>query len=319
MAIPDLAAVEMALRAGGQVEDRGGAPRVRVPAEPGERSLEQLELTSRIADRAGGVGGPDEHADAVGTGPRLGIRHPVPQLERAVEQRRHLVVCVHALGGCRGAHRGGERRRLVTRRGEVRGDRRGDLRVRALVEAMLERARQPQVQLGPLAGEQLLLDDLAQERVAEPVHVVVLHDQDVTVDGLAQRVAQGTRLEAARLVEQWMVEPLADRDESTAAPRGLGQPLHPQHQCVAQRVRRGAAAVEPRGQQLLAEQGVAARTRPQPLQQVGVGRVAEDVGQLLGQLVARERLERDAAGARVELDSASSGRSGWLRCSSSGR
>jgi hypothetical protein len=44
------------------------------------------------------------------------------------------------------------------------------------------------VELAALAGKQLGLDDLAQERVAKPIHAVVLNHHEVTVDGLAQRV-----------------------------------------------------------------------------------------------------------------------------------
>ena len=99
-------AVEVALRAGGRLEDPRGAPRVRLRAEARERRLEQGEPASRIAERARGVRRAGEHADAVGAGPRLGVGHPVPQLERALEQRPRLAVGVHALGGGRGAHRG---------------------------------------------------------------------------------------------------------------------------------------------------------------------------------------------------------------------
>ena len=294
-------AVEMALRAGGRLEDRGGAPRVRLRAEAGERRLEQRELAFWIAERAGGLGGAGEHGDAVGAGQRLGVRHLVPQVERAVEQRRHLAVGVHALGGRRGAHRGGQRRRLVARRGEVMGDGGGGLRAGTVVEMLLQRPRQAQMQLGALGGKQVLLDDLAQERVAESRDAVVLHDQDVRVDGLAQRVAQRARLEVARLLQQAMIEPLPDGDEPQQLPHALGEPLDPQHQRVAQRVGCRAASVEPGRQQLLAEQRVAARAGPQPLQQIGRGRSPEDVGELLGQLVAGERVERDAERARIEL------------------
>ena len=83
---------------------------------------------------------------------------------------------------------------------------------------------------------------------------------------------------------------------------GLGQPLDAEHQGVAQRVRRRAAAVEAGGEQLLAVQRVAAGAGPQPLQQLGLRRRAEDVRQLVGQLGVRERLERDPAGARVSLE-----------------
>jgi hypothetical protein len=295
-------AVEVPLRACGRFEDRRGAPLVRLRAEARECRLEQRQLAARMPERGLGVGRPHEQRHAIDARQRLGIRHPVPQLERPFEQPRGLAVRVHELGGGRGAHRGGQRRLLIARRGEVMGDRGRDLRIPVLVEATLERLCERQVQRGPLAREQVVLDDLAQERMAELVGAVVLGDDDVRVDGLAQAVAQRPRLESARLLEQRMIDPLADRDQAQQLAGGLRQPLHTQHQRVAQRVRRGAAAVEPCRQQLLAEQRVAAGTAPQTLEQVGGGRRSEDVGQLLRELVAGEWRERDAPRPRVALE-----------------
>ena len=271
-------------------------------AEGGERGLQQLELTARIAERGRGVGGSGEEGDAIRARQPLGIRNAMPQLERALEQRRRLAVGIRAGGGRRGAHRGGQRRRLVTGGGEVVGDGGRGLRAGAVVEALIERARERQVQLRALAGEQVLGDHLAQEGMAEPIRAVVPDDQDVTLDGLAQRVAERPRLQAARLLQQRMIELLADRDEPQQLLRGPGQPFGAQHERVAQRVRRRAAPVEPGGQQLLAEQRVAAGSRPQPLQQLGGRRGPEDVGQLLGQLVAGQRRERDPARAGMAFE-----------------
>ena len=151
------------------------------------------------------------------------------------------------------------------------------------------------------ARQQVVVDHLAQQRVAEPVPAVVVGDQDVALDGLAHGVAQRALVEPARLGEHGVLQPLADRDEPQDLLRRLGQPLDPQHERVAQRVGGGAEAVDAGRQQLLREQRVAARALPQPVQQLGVGRFAEDVGQLVGQLVVRERIERHAVGARVAL------------------
>ena len=235
-------------------------------------------------------------------GALLGVGHAVPELERALEQRARLAVRVDALGRRRRVDRPLERGRLLAGGGEVVGDGGGQHGAGLLVDPLLQRARQRQVERRPLAGQQVVLHDLAQERVPEAVAAVVVGDEDVAVDGLAQRVAQRALVEAAGPGQQRMVGPLADGDEPQDLLRGLGQVLDAQHQRVAQRVRRGAAAVEPGGEQLLAVQRVAARARPQPLEQVGLGRRAEDVGELAGELLAGQRLERDAAGARVALD-----------------
>ena len=59
----------------------------------------------------------------------------------------------------------------------------------------LERPRQRQVQLGALARQEVVVDGLAQQRVAEHV-AVALGDDDVARDRLAQPVAQRARLHA---------------------------------------------------------------------------------------------------------------------------
>ena len=117
----------------------------------------------------------------------------------------------------------------------------------------------------------------------------------------ARRAACARRGRWSRASSGWSVRwPTATSRRISCA--GSDRLLDAQHQRVAQRVGRRAAAVEPGGEQLLAVQRVAARARPQPLQQVGLGRRAEDVGELVGELLAGQRLERDAAGARVALD-----------------
>ncbi len=134
------------------------------------------------------------------------------------------------------------------------------------------------------------------------MRAVLVGDEDVAVDRLAQGVAQRPRLQRARLGQQRVVEPLADGDEPQQLLGRLAQPLDPQHQRVAQGVGRGAAAVEPGRQQLLDVQRVAARPRPQPVEQLGRGRLAEDVLELAGELVERERREREPARVRVALE-----------------
>ena len=255
-----------------------------------------------MPERGRRLPGAPQQLHVVVAGAHLGVGHAVPQLERALQQRHRLAVRVDALGGAGRVHRPLERGGLLAGGGEVVGHGGGQDGAGLLVDALLERAGERQVEGGALTGQQVVLDHLAQQRVAEAVAAVVVGDQDVVVDRLAQRVAKRALVEAAGLRQQRVVGALGNGDEPQDLLRGLGQALDAQHQRVAQRVRRGAAAVEAGGEQLLAVQRVAARALPQPLQQVGLGRRAEDVGELVGQLGARERLERDAARVRSPLE-----------------
>jgi hypothetical protein len=235
---------------------------VRLRSQVVERHLEQRQLAPRFAERRRGLAGAEEQGHTVGAGERIGIRNAIPQLQRMLEQHHRLLVGVHALGRRRCAHGGPQRGRGVARRSEMVGDSGDDLRVGSLLDSKLQHPRECQMQIAALPGEQVVHDDLPQQGMAEPVHPVGLCHQEIPVDGLAQRVAQGPPVEPARVLEQWMVESLGDRDEPQQLLRRLGQPFDPQHQRVAQGVRRCAVTVAIGGQQLLPEERVAARAGP---------------------------------------------------------
>ena len=93
----------------------------------------------------------------------------------------------------------------------------------------------------------------------------------------------------------------SDGDRPRRQLRRRRQTLDPQHERVTQALRRRSAAVEPGGQELLGVQRVAFAAGEQPLHQLPARRVAEDVGQRLGQLVAVKRRQVDPAGALQPL------------------
>ena len=125
------------------------------------------------------------------------------------------------------------------------------------------------MQLGALAGQQVVDDDLAQQRVPERVEALLVGDDELRGDRLAQRLAQLARVQRStrRRGSAWSSRrPAASsRSSSCASSR---QPLDPQHQRVAQRRRQRAAPVHPGRQQLLGEQRVALRAREQPVEQI---------------------------------------------------
>ena len=119
-------------------------------------------------------------------------------------------------------------------------------------------------------------------------------------DRLAQRVAQRRGVQAAGLGEQRVVErarPAASRRSASwaASPSASTRTISASRSVGGQR----AAPVEPGGQELLGEERVALAAREQAVDQVGVGRRAEDVRELRGELVARQRRELDAPRARA--------------------
>ena len=317
-----LRAVEVALRARDRLEDPGGAPRVGIRAELGERGLEQRELPAGMAERPGRLSGA-RRAASTWSAPatRRGVGHAVPQLERALEQRARLAVRVHALGRRGGAHGRGERRRLVAGGGVVVGDGGGQHRAGATrrsappaprASARCSAARSP--------GQQVVLDDLAQQRVAEPVAVVVAGEQDVALDRLAQPVAQRAPVEPADLGQQRIVGPLGDRDEPqqllrrarTAARRAASAR---RAACPApRRGRRGRRRAAPRS---TAGCRPSASTAAPAARPPAARRGCPRAGRSSSACVSGSSAIRRARGLRSS--SASSGRSGWRRCISSGR
>ena len=244
-----------------------------------------------------------QQRDLVHAGDLRRVGDPVPELERALEQRRGLAEGVDGLGGLRGADTRSERGALVARRRIVVGDAGGELRAGGPRRgAALERLGEGAVKLGPLAGEQVVGDDLAEQRVAEGVAVVGLRDDQVARDGLAQRADERGAVHAADVGERRVVDLLADGEDAQELLRRLAELLDADHQGVAERDRQRAAAVHAGGEQLLHEERVALAARVEALEQVAGGRLAEDVLEGGGELGAAQRLDRDPPHRGVALD-----------------
>ena len=185
-----LAAAERPLGAGELAEHLGQRVRVGVgpPLVLGDRLAQQLRAPVVVDVGAVRGGGAHEDVGVRGARERLRVGHAVPDLQRALEQARGLAVGVHAPGGGGGLHARLQRRRLVARGAEVvRHPGRDPDAVGAGLRPALERAREREVQLRVLARQQVVVDDLAQQRVAEAVHAVRAGDDQVRGDRLAQR------------------------------------------------------------------------------------------------------------------------------------
>ena len=168
--------------------------------------------------------------------------------------------------------------------------------------AALEGVREREVQRRALAGEQVVDDHLAQQRVAERVPALVVDHDDVAGHRVAQRVAQLARLHAARVGDELVVEPAAGGEEPQRLLRGLAEALDADHERVAQGRGQPAAPVEAGGEELLGEERVALAALEQAVDEVVRRRRAEDVLELLGQLVAVEAPQLDPPGAGRALE-----------------
>ena len=236
-----------------------------------ERAGQQSLLTHGVAVQVGRVGGPHQQFHLVAAGALFGVGHPLPQGERSLVQAQRLAEGIHPLGGAGGPHRGGKGGRLVARGEPVVGHSRGHVRPLGLVlQPLLERARHRAVQVRPLAGQQIVVDHLAEQRVAEVVAALAAGHHDVARHGLADGVAQRLAAEPGQLGQQRLVSGLAGKPAQHGACGG-GERVHPEHEGIAQRGRQCAAAVEAGGQQLLGEQRVALAAGVQALDQVGRG------------------------------------------------
>ena len=160
--------------------------------------------------------------------------------------------------------------------------------------AALERRGDAAVQLGALAGQQVVGDDLALQGVAEGVRPLAAGHDEVRGDRLAQRLAQRARLQVARLLQQRVVRALGHRQQPQDLLGVLGRALQADHERVAQGRGQRAAAVGAGGQQLLHEQRVALAARPQALHEVTPRRRAEDLPDRRLEGLRAERLELDA-------------------------
>ena len=169
-------------------------------------------------------------------------------------------------------------------------------------DALLERAGEGSVHLGALARQQVVVHDLAQQRVAEGVLAVGQRDGDLARHRLTKRVEQLARLEPHDRGEQLVIGGGLAGEPAQQLLRGARQPLHAQHQRVAQRRRQSAAAVEPRREDLLREERVPLGAHIEALDEAGIGRRGEDPLELLAELLAREGRQLDQPCARVAAE-----------------
>ena len=193
-----------------------------------------------------------------------GVRHAVPQRERVLEVAQRLAVGVaRARAATPAATDAAERPRQVVRAVPVAGELGGTVAAGASPSSS-GRARSPAPSAAcsavPLAGQQVLVDRLADERVAEGVGPVGVGDEHA--GGRPPRARPRSRRPAAADSASSSAWPIGR--SATAATRddllsGGRQALEAAEQRVAQRLGQLAGAVGGGGQQLLGVERVALR------------------------------------------------------------
>ncbi len=172
------------------------------------------------------------------------------------------------------------------------GDRGGGHRVvERIVELGLARLGQLQVEVGALAGEQVVVDHLAQQRVAEAVAVVGVDLHHLRLDRFPQPGRQFGLVDPADGGEQGVVEPRRHGEHPQQRARPLRQAFDPQQQRVAQGGGEAATTVGAGREQLLGKERVAFAAVEEALDHLGVRGGADDVGELRRHLAAVERGE----------------------------
>ena len=139
-------------------------------------------------------------------GDRLGVGHAIPQPERALEVALRDLVGVEPLGADPGAHVGAERAvELVRATSSGRRARRrpSDPATSPSSGAVgLERLGEPRVQAAVLAGQQVAVDRLADQRVAERVVAVGVDHEHLVGDRLARALHHLVRRQVGDRLEQ---------------------------------------------------------------------------------------------------------------------
>ena len=246
---------------------------------------------------AGRLGRPDQHLDPVDAGHGGGVRHPAPQLQGLGEVAEGLAGGEHG-GGVVG--RPDQRRQpagQVVAGQAVPGQlgRRG----RGVVAEGSAVGQQPRVggvQAGPLARQQVAVDGLLEQGVAEPVALGGgAGHQHLPGDGVAQPPLDLGLGPAGGRDQQLVADPAAGHRGHLEDLLGqVGEALDAAEEHVGQGVGQGDVGPDGAGRdQLLGEERVALGTGQDPVDHGRRDRLAGDGLEVLGQLGPAEGGELD--------------------------
>ena len=159
------------------------------------------------------------------------------------------------------------------------------------------------MKLGPLPGKQVVVEHLAQQRMAEAVEPAIVGDHDLRADRLAHR-APRVRCSRSRRRRRADRGRRARRRRAPAAIGWLSSGSRSTRSNSASRRLGGSGPrpSRPAASSSSVNSGVTVAAHVHALDHLARGRGAEDVGELLGELVAVEALELDPLRARTALE-----------------
>jgi hypothetical protein len=180
------------------------------------------------------------------------------QADRAVVVGQCLSRAADRHGGVAGLHARGQGRRGVARGTGVSGKVRGS----AQRAVGCEDPGKDTVDTAALAGEEVVVDRLGEERVAEGVALRVRGDEDVLLDGLPERPVQLRLAQAGACRRHCREQRVGDtaprcRGQPDDVLRGVGELLEPHHQQPREIITCTGLAQRCSRSELFGEEGVA--------------------------------------------------------------
>jgi hypothetical protein len=271
-------------------EDHRRAPRLTLLVDLLERLRRERETVDLVAVLDGRRERQLEQLEMIQPGDRRRVGHALPQLEGALEVALGLDGQSASRRVAGGAHARLQRTRQVERRVPVPRERRRDGVRPGKRRVGLDRRAERGVQSAALAGQQVLVDGVARERMPEAVaRTVVLDDEKMLLDRLAERGEQRLVGQAGDGGEQPLRDTAAgDRPRAQHSLRRLAEPVEPCEQHVAERRRHLGTAGLDDDEHLLDEERVALGAVEDELDERRGRRVAADRRQLLPYLLVRE-------------------------------
>ena len=261
---------------------------------------DQLRGPGGVAGRIGRLGAARQQRHPVHTRALHGIRDLIPQPQHPLQLQLRLGKGIHPLGSGGRLDAGGQGARLVPGRRPVVGQpRRPARRSVPGLQAGLQGAGQRGVQPDPLASQQLPVDRLGHQRMAEHIALAAgLGQQQLLVDRLAQALQQLWSSMPVTAASSGWVTP-GPAAAATPSSRWVPEPSRTTRVSRTSCRLGGSTPGSPPASSSSSAKNGLPRSGRRGRRSAGWAGVAEQAGQLLGQLGAGEALQLQPVYAAV--------------------